>query len=115
MANTGKKYIKMAAGRLQEQVAFNEGGTEGDLIALDATGRVPAGFMPVGIGADTAAIVSSENLASGDFVNIWDDAGTIKVRKADCSTAGKEADGFVLDAVTSPAVATVYVEGRNTS
>ncbi len=115
MANTGKKYIKLASGRLQEQVAYNEGGAEGDVVALDAAGRVPAAYMPVGIGADTASIVASENLASGDFVNIWDDGGTISVRKADATTAGKEADGFVLDAVTAPASATVYFEGRNTS
>lgn len=115
MANTGKKYIKLASGRLQEQAAFNEGGSEGDLVALDASGRIPDAMMPVGIGADTASIVASENLASGDFVNIWNDSGTIKVRKADATTAGKEADGFVLDAVTAAANATVYFEGRNTS
>lgn len=115
MANTGKKYIKLASGRLQEQQAYNEGGVEGDLVALDATGRIPETYMPVGIGADLAIVPASENLSSGDFVNLWDDAGTVKARKADATTSGKEADGFVLDAVTAPANASVYFEGRNTA
>jgi len=36
------------------------------------------------------------------------------VRKADATTAGKEAHGFVLSAVTSGNPATVYFEGTNT-
>lgn len=88
----------------------------GDIPALDGSGRLDTSVMPVGIGADTANIVSSENLDAGDFVNIWDDAGTAKVRKADASTAsaGKIAHGFILAGVTAPASATVYFEGHNT-
>jgi hypothetical protein len=70
--------------------------------------------MPVGIGADTAQIVASENLAAGDFVNVWNDAGTAKVRKADATTTGKQCDGFVLGSFSSAATATVYFEGTNT-
>ena len=66
------------------------------------------------IGADTSSIVSSENLAAGNLVNIWNNAGTANVRKADATVAGKEAHGFVLSAVTAPAAATVYFEGSNT-
>jgi len=88
-------------------------GDAGKGIGLDAAGKLHTSFMPTGIAADTASIVSSENLASGDFVNIWDDSGTPKARKADATTAGKEAHGFVLAAVTSPAAATVYFEGSN--
>ena len=69
--------------------------------------------MPVGIGADTAAIATSETLAAGDFVSIWDNTGAA-VRKADATTAGKEAHGFVLAAFTHPTTATVYFEGTNT-
>lgn len=114
----GNKYLKLATGRLTEQAALQTSAGAGDagaLVALDTAGRIDATMMPVGIGADTASITSSENLAGGDFVNIWDDAGSIKVRKADATTTGKEADGFVLDAVVSPAAALVYFEGRNTA
>lgn len=88
-------------------------GDSGKAIALDAAGKLDTSFMPTGIAADTASIVSSESLAAGDFVNIWNDGGTPKVRKADATTAGKEAHGFVLAGVTAPAAATVYFEGNN--
>lgn len=89
-------------------------GDSGKVAALDAAGRLDNSMMPVGIGADTASIVSSENLAAGDWVNIYNNGGTANVRKADATTAGKEAMGFVLAAVTAPAAATVYFEGTNT-
>lgn len=111
-----KKYIKLANGRLQEEAgtATSAGAAdEGKLVALDANGLIDTSMMPVGIGADTALVEASENLASGDFVNLWDDAGTIKARKADATAAGKEADGFVLSAVTAGNDASVYFEGKN--
>lgn len=86
----------------------------GDIVALDDSGRIDNSMMPVGIGADTATITASENLAAGDWVNVWDSAGSFRVRKADATTAGKEAHGFVLSAVTSGNPATVYFEGTNT-
>ena len=89
-------------------------GNAGDIVALDDTGRIDNSMMPVGIGADTAVIDASEGLAAGDWVNVWNDTGTAKVRKADAATAGKEVNGFVLAAVTSGNPATVYFEGTNT-
>lgn len=88
-------------------------GDSGKLVALDAAGRIDTTMMPVGIAADTAAITTSEALAAGDFVNIFNSSGA-KVRKADATTAGKEAHGFVLASVGSGATATVYFEGSNT-
>ena len=73
------------------------------ITALDASGRLDSSVMPVGIGADTATIQTSEALASGDYINIHDVAGAFRVRKADATTAGKEAHGFVLAAVGSGA------------
>jgi hypothetical protein len=111
-----RKFIKLASGRLQEEAgtAASVGAAdEGKLVALDANGLIDPSMMPVGIGADTAIVEASEALASGDFVNIWDDTGTMKVRKADATVAGKEADGFVLAAVLSGANANVYFEGKN--
>lgn len=89
-------------------------GDTGKVVALDSTGRIDSSMMPVGIGADTASIVASEALAAGDLVNVWNNAGTANVRKADGSTSGKEAHGYVLAAVSSSASATVYFEGTNT-
>lgn len=88
-------------------------GDSGKLPALDGTGRLSTTFMPVGVAADVATIEASEDLAAGDFVNIYDSTGA-KCRKADATTAGKEAHGFVLAGVTSGQNATVYFEGSNT-
>ena len=113
----GNKYIKNNAGTLTEEAAIQASAGAGDagkIPALDAAGRIDNSMMPTGIGADTSSIVSSENLAAGNLVNIWNNTGTANVRKADATVAGKEAHGFVLAAVTSPAAATVYFEGSNT-
>lgn len=113
----GNKYIKQSGGDLVEQSANQTSAGAGDagkIVALDAAGLIDNSMMPVGVGADTASVVSSENLAAGDLVNIHDASGTPKARKADASTSGKEAHGFVLAGVTAPAAATVYFEGSNT-
>lgn len=85
----------------------------GKLPALDGNGKLDQTFMPTGIGADTATIVASEALAAGDYVNIWNNAGAFNVRKADATTLGKNAHGFVLAAVASSANAVIYFEGTN--
>lgn len=89
--------------------------SSGKVVALDGSGKIDSTMMPTGIGADTASVLASENLAAGDLVNIWNDTGTAKARKADATVAGKEAHGFVLSAVSSAASATVYFEGTNTA
>jgi len=89
-------------------------GDSGKVVALDSSGRIDPTMMPTGIGADTASIQASEALSAGDQVNIYNNAGTANCRKADASTPGKDAMGFVLSAVASGANATVYFEGTNT-
>lgn len=85
----------------------------GDIVALDSTGKLDSSLLPVGIGADTQSITAFEALAAGDFVNVFDDAGTPSVRKADASN-GRAAHGFVLAAVTAGTPGDVYFEGTNT-
>ena len=112
-----KKLLRLIGGVITEVfgVQTSAGAANaGDLVALDDTGRIDNSMMPVGIGADTATITASETLAAGDWVNVWNDASTAKVRKADATTAGKEVHGFVLSAVTGGNPATVYFEGTNT-
>ena len=103
------KYIANVSGTLTEVsgLASSAGaGDAGKIPQLDAAGRIDASMMPVGIGADTAAITASEALSAGDLVNVWNSGGP-KVRKADATTAGKRAHGFVLSAVANGATATV--------
>lgn len=112
-----KKFLRLINGVITEVfgVQTSAGAANaGDVPVLDDTGRIDNSMMPVGIGADTAVIAASESLGAGDWVNIWNDTGTAKVRKADATTAGKEVHGFVLSAVTSGNPATVYFEGTNT-
>jgi hypothetical protein len=119
-SSAANKLAKMTAagildpGILNAQASSAGAGDAAKLVQLDGTGRIDASMMPVGIGADTATIAASENLAAGDFVNIHNSAGA-KARKADATTTGKEAHGFVLSAVTSGNNATVYFEGTNTA
>lgn len=104
------------SGNLQEEatIATSGGaGSAGAVPELDGNGKLDQSFMPSGIGADTSVIQASENLAAGDFVNIWNSGGNLRVRKADGGTSPKRADGFVLSAVTSGQNATVYHEGQN--
>lgn len=111
-----KKFLRLVAGAFTEiaaTVTSSGSGNDGDLVALDSSGRLDNSVMPVGIGADTKSITASEALAAGDWVNVWNSTGA-KVRKADATTAGKEAHGFVLAAVSSGASALVYFEGTNT-
>lgn len=112
----GNKYIANNAGVLTEVASLQSSSGAGDaakIVALDSSGRIDNSMMPVGIGADTASIQASENLAAGDFVNVHNSGGA-RVRKADATTSGKEAHGFVLSSVTSGANASVYFEGTNT-
>jgi hypothetical protein len=82
---------------------------------LGASGRLDPTMMPEGLGADTASITTSEALSAGNLVNVHNVAGAFRVRKADATVAGKEANGFVLAAYGSGVAATVYFEGPNTS
>ena len=112
----GNKYLKNNSGTPTEEAAIQSsaGATDaGKIVALDAAGKLDNSMMPVGIGADTQSVTASEDLAAGDFVNVYNSSGA-KCRKADASTAGKEASGFVLAGVTSGNSATIYFEGTNT-
>ncbi len=82
-------------------------GDAGKIIGLDSTGKIDVSVLPTGVGPTIVVVASSENLVAGDFVNLYDNAGTINARKADANNH-RRAHGFVLAAVTSPANATVY-------
>lgn len=111
------KYLEHdGAGSAKEVQPINTSGGAGDagkMIQLDAAGRLAETMMPVGITADTASIVASEALSAGNFVNIWNDTGTAKVRKADAS-ANMPCHGFILAGVSLGNIALVYFEGSNT-
>jgi hypothetical protein len=111
-----EKYIKNNAGQLAEVEATvsSSGATEaGKIIALDGSGKLDNSVLPTGIGATVKVAATTENLSAGNLVNLFNDGGTIKARKADASN-GRRAHGFVLTGVTSPNNATVYLDGTIT-
>lgn len=81
------------------------------LIATNAAGKLDESFLPAGIGAATVTATASEALSAGNMVDLYSDAGVLKVRKADAATL-KAADGFVLAAAALGASATVYPLGE---
>lgn len=117
MANTGK-FLGLNAGVIQEELALqvSTGATDaGKIIRTDGAGLLPVSMLPVGVGAETITVTTSEAITAGALVNIWNSTG-LKARNADNTTAGKEAVGFVLAGFASGAVATVYLPSQtNTS
>lgn len=110
-----EKFLEKSSGRTQENEALTSsagGADAGKIIGLDGAGRISQTMMPVGIGPDIKNMVTSENLSAGDYVNIYDNAGTITARLADNSN-DRPAHGFVKAATISPAAADVFFEGAN--
>jgi hypothetical protein len=109
------KYQSLISGRetMVEATVVSTGVAEaGDLVALDATGKLDVSVLPTGVGPAVQIILASENLSAGNFVNVYDNAGTPNVRLAD-STNDRRAVGYVLSSVISGNNATVYFEGKN--
>lgn len=114
------KYLKLdtTTGRPTQQSATDTSsgaGNAGDIVALDAAGRISSTMMPTGTGATTISAVASEALAAGDLVNFWDNSGSRAIRKANAADATKPAHGFVLEAIDSAASGIVYTDGHNTA
>lgn len=106
-------FLKLVGGVLSEALAIVTtagAGDAGKIVKTDAAGKLDASLMPDGIAAEQRDLVASEALSAGDLVNVWDDAGTAKMRKADADTISKKAHGFVKDAVSSGATGKIYPE-----
>lgn len=113
---TTNRFLTIVGGvrRLVTAISSSSGVSDANkVIATDSTGRIDSSLMPVGIGPQTQTIIASEALAAGDLVNIWNNAGTRSVRKADASN-NRPAHGFVLSSVSNGANATVYQQGEVT-
>lgn len=101
--DTGKKNQEVTA------VTTSPGTGVPAIPALDpATGQLSPTLIP---GSEDVALEASEDLSANDLVNIWDDAGTFKVRKADASSFATRAMGFVQSAYLTGVIATVKGEG----
>lgn len=103
-------FLARVAGKTKQifAIATSAGAADaGKVGALGPDGRWDMSLMPVGIGANTIIVPASEAIGAGKFVNFHANAGAMNVRLADNSN-GRQADGYVKDAVASAANATVY-------
>lgn len=108
------KFLKLgAAGLVAEESTVASGGVgnAAKVPHLDANGQIAESMMPSGIGADTVVLATSENLSANDLVNIYNATGTMTARKADAGTNKYQAHGYVKASTTSPADATIYLDG----
>lgn len=105
------RFLRNVSGKITEIIAAVVG-TANSIVATDATGRLDVSFMPVGIGPEVISATATETIASGAWVNVFNNSGVISVRNADATTNGKPAHGFVLAAYVSTNVATVYTPGQ---
>jgi hypothetical protein len=110
-----QKFKTLQNGRdaLKEASVVSSGvANAGDIPALDSTGRLDPSVLPVGIGADVKVMEATEDLAAGQYVNIFLSGGIQKARLADASN-DRPAHGFVKEAFLTGASATIYFEGAN--
>ena len=108
----GQKYMILNGGKkeLKASLDSSSGAADaGEIPSLGSDGKLDPSFLQ---DIDVTSIVSFEDLASGDYVNIFDDSGTVKVRKADNSN-DRPAHGYVKDTVVAPAAVNVFFEGAN--
>lgn len=109
------KYLKVGStGNFEEVEATVQSagaGNAGDIPALGADGKLDDTVMPEGIGAETIVHPTSEALTANDLVNIFDDSGTVKCRKADATDATKRANGYIKASYDLGANATIYTDG----
>lgn len=112
------KYIRLntTTGLLEQQEATDVGGSGrgGRIVALRADGTLDATMIP-NITAPTVEITANENLAAGDFVNVFYTGTERRVRKATAAGTTSPAHGFVLTSATSGSAASVYFGGLNTA
>ena len=106
------KYMTLDSGKrkLQEATDTSAGAADaGEIVALNSSGLIDPSMLPT---TGTKSIEVGEAVSAGDFVEIYDDGGTTKIRPADNSN-GREANGYVLDSGAVAANVNVYFDGAN--
>lgn len=101
--DTGKHKI--------EKEAINVSAGAGDaekIIATDDEGKIDPSFLPE---SEFLVREASEDLDQWDWVNIWDDGGTAKARKADASAFGTRAMGYIRNNYLTAENAEIFAEG----
>lgn len=103
-------FLARVAGKTKQIIAtvVSAGAADaGKIVGLGADGRLDTSVLPAGIGANVVQAVASEAIGAGKFVELFDDAGVLKMRLADNSN-GRAAWGYVKTAVSSAASGAAY-------
>ena len=117
--SSANKVVKMngsgiiAPAILNATITSAGAGDSGKLPQLDSSGRIDTSVLPVGVGPDSKSFTTTEVIAAGAWVNIWNSSG-VKVRNADASN-GRQAHCFTILGAGSGASCVVYFEGANTA
>lgn len=101
---TGKKTLKTFTSAYTGQA--------NQPVMTNANGLIPGNMVDGGVTNGTA--VAAGAIAAGKFINLFSDDGgtTLKMRLAD-GPSGKQADGFVLTAVSDTDTGEFRVDGNN--
>ena len=81
----------------------------GKLFVPGPDGKFDESLLPMVDGA--RAVMASETLSAGDFVNVFNDDGTPKLRRADASSIATRAHGFVKTAASEGETVKFYESG----
>lgn len=81
----------------------------GKLFVPGSDGKWDESLLPNTDGA--RALMASEALSAGDFVNVFEDEGTPKLRRADASSIATRAHGFVKSAAAEGETVKFYESG----
>lgn len=109
------KYLELnAAGRPQQKEPATTGGAgqAGKIIALGNDGLVPPSMLG-SVGTPSLSVTAFENLAAGDYINLYYTGGTVQARKANATDATLPAHGYVLSGVSTGNSVDVYADGFN--
>ena len=106
LLSTGKQALLTA-------IASSTGATDADkIIATGNDGKINVSFLPAGVDVQAEDAIASEDLAAGNWINVFLDAGVRKIRKADAGN-NRPAHGFVLAGTTTGDTGTFYAAGIN--
>jgi hypothetical protein len=113
-----RKYLKIdiTDGKTKEETSVSVSGgptDEGKIPALDSGGKLDLTLMPTGIGPDLKSLPVGVDVNAGDFVTIYDDAGTLKVKPALADVTTTQCDGFVKETIAAGNPVRIYFEGVN--
>ena len=109
------RFLDLVNGVLSQivPISTSTGITEASkIVQTAADGRLDPSLMPSTVATQVKVLPASEDMTAGALVNIWEDTGTLKVRKASGSTS-RIAVGYLKAGVTSGDNATIYIEGVN--